>query len=126
MTTSLPPLNRTVMSALAAALISVACGGEKPEALLASARDYMAKNDNKAAVIQIKNALQKYPELAEGRFLLGKALLESGDPVAAEVELRKAQELNHPVDQVAPLLMRARLALGQVGKVIEEIGRAHV
>ena len=81
----------------------------------------MAKNDNKAAVIQIKNALQKYPELAEGRFLLGKALLESGDPVAAEVELRKAQELNHPVDQVAPLLMRSRLAQGQVGKVIEEV-----
>lgn len=126
MTTSLPPLNRTVVLALAAALFSVACGGEKPEALLASARDYMAKNDNKAAVIQIKNALQKYPELAEGRFLLGKALLESGDPVAAEVELRKAQELNHPVDQVAPLLMRSRLALGQVGKVVEEVPKIAV
>ena len=50
-----------------------------PDALVASAKEYLAKNDRNAAVIQLKNALQKNPDLAEARFLLGKALLETGE-----------------------------------------------
>ena len=80
---------RTFLSVWLVALLLVACG-EKPDALLLSAKDYLAKNDNKAAVIQIKNALQVDPDLPEARFLLGATLLETGDPVGAELELRKA------------------------------------
>ena len=60
---------RGTTMAMALAMLLGACGGDKPEALLASAKDYLAKNDAKAAVIQIKNALQKDPALAEARFL---------------------------------------------------------
>ena len=69
------PLRNAAISALLATLLLTACFGEKPEAMIASAKDYLAKNDNKAAIIQIKNALQKVPDSAEARFLLGKALL---------------------------------------------------
>ena len=83
----------TVFSTLLVALL-LGCS-EKPEAMLSSAKDYLAKNDSKAAVIQIKNALQSNPNLPEARYMLGTALLNSGDPVGAETELRKALELNY-------------------------------
>lgn len=111
-----------VLSALLVSLLLVACG-EKPEAMLSSAKDYLAKNDNKAAVIQIKNALQKNPDMPEARFMLGKALLDSGDPAGAETELRKALALNYPQDAIVPLLANALLAQGQAKKLTEEFGK---
>jgi cellulose synthase operon protein C len=119
-------MSRAAISTLLTAMILVGCGGEKPESMLASAKDYMAKNDNKAAVIQLKNALQSNPNLAEARFLLGKALLDGGDPTAAEVELRKAAELKHPTDQVTPLLARAELMLGQTQKITDELAKVQL
>ena len=115
-----------VLSALTLALFVVACGGDKPETLLASARDYLAKDDAKAAVIQIKNVLQKTPDSPEARFLLGKALLKSGDPVGAEVELRKAIDAKYPADDVVPLLAQALLATGQTKKMLAELGKTEL
>src|SRR6476620_7862733 len=93
--------------AVLAAVCLVGCAPDKPEALIASAKEYLARNDRNAAVIQLKNALQKNPDLGEARFLLGKALLENGDMAAAEKELTKANELRYPFDQLAPVLARA-------------------
>ena len=101
-----------------AALTLVGCGGESEKDLIASAKTFIDKKDGKAAVIQLKNVLQKNPQSTEARLLLGKALLESGDPVAAAVELRKAQELQAPDEQVIPELARAMLALGEEAKII--------
>jgi len=103
------------------ALTLAACSGQKPEAMLASARDYMAKDDLKAAVIQVKNALQENPDLAEGRYLLGLALLRGGDPVGAETELRKAMALKYSDEKTLPSLAQAMLAQGQFEKLIEEL-----
>jgi len=119
-------MRKAVISTLVATLILVACGGDKPETMLASARDYMAKNDNKAAMIQLKNALQTDPNLGEARFLLGKALFDSGNPVAAEVELRKADELKYSADQVTPLLAKTQLMLGQTKKVIDDLAKVQL
>lgn len=98
------------------------CGGESADSLLKSARDYVAKKDYKAAVIQAKNVLQKNPELAEARYLLGRSLLESGDPVGAEVELRKAQSLQYQTDLVVPALARSLLLQNQFKKAVDEFG----
>lgn len=108
------------LSTLLASLLLVACG-ETPEAMLLSAKGYMAKNDTKAAVIQIKNALQSNPDLHEARFLLGRALLDSGDAAGAETEFRKALDLKHPLDDVIPLLAKALLAQGQAKKVTDDL-----
>ncbi len=107
------------LSALTLALLLVACG-EKPEAMILSAKGYLAKNDRKAAVIQIKNALQSNPNLPEARFLLGSTLLENGDPVGAETELRKALDLKYSSDAVVPPLAQALLAQGHAKKLTEE------
>ncbi len=74
--------SRATLSTLLLTLVLAACS-EKPEAMMISAKDYLAKNDRKAAVIQIKNALQADPQMPEARFLLGTALLDEGDPVGA-------------------------------------------
>ncbi len=116
----------TVTGAVSALLVSLmlsACGGDNPETMLASAKDYLAKNDSKAAVIQLKNALQSKPDLAEARFLLGKALLEEGNATAAEVELRKAADLKYPADQLIPLQARTLLVLGQTKKVVDDLAK---
>ena len=122
MTTLRPQFAKT-FSCLLAALLIGACSGESPEKLISSSKEYLAKKDTKAAVIQLKNALQQNPNLAEARFLLGSALLESGDIRGAEVELRKAQALNYAPDSLVPLLARSMLSLNQGQKVIDEFGK---
>ena len=122
---TLASIARKTAPAILVALMTIACG-DKPEALLASAKEYLAKNDSKAAVIQIKNALQSNPNLPEARFLLGATLLESGDPVGAETELRKALDLGHPQDVVVPLLARAMLARGDARKLTDEFAKVEL
>jgi putative PEP-CTERM system TPR-repeat lipoprotein len=113
------PGKRVALTTLLAVTLA-ACSGQKPEAMIASARDYMAKDDLKAAVIQVKNALQENPDLPEARYILGLALLRGGDPVGAETELRKARTLGYPDDKVIPPLARAMLLQGQLKKVTED------
>lgn len=108
--------------AIAAAAL-VACGGDSPDKLLGSAKELMAKDDPKAAIIQIKNALQAAPDSAEGRYLLGKALLASGDAPAATLELRKALDLRHDENVVVPELARAMFIEGQYQKLTEQFGQ---
>src|SRR4029079_6040730 len=86
------PRRRLATLALLAAAFLIGCAPDNPEALIASAKEYLAKNDRNAAVIQLKNALQKNPDLAEARFLLGKALLENGDVAGADKALDNATE----------------------------------
>jgi putative PEP-CTERM system TPR-repeat lipoprotein len=114
-------ISSAISTALLAAFLG-GCGGDDPAQLIASGKEFLAKNDNKAAVIQLKNALQANPELGEARFLLGKALLASGDIAGAEVELRKAYNLKFASDEVVPLLAQAMLASGQAKKLTDEFG----
>lgn len=119
---NLPRAFAPALLALAAATL-VACGGDSPEKLLGSAKELLAKDDAKAAVIQIKNVLQADTNNAEARFLLGKALLASGDAPAASLELRKALDLRHPEAAVVPELARAMFIEGQYQKLTEQFGQ---
>jgi len=94
------------------------CGGESEDKLVASAQTYLAKKDTKSAIIQLKSALQKNPKSGQARLLLGEALRDSGDPVAAMVELRKAQELSVSDAQLVPEMARTMLMVGDHAKVI--------
>ena len=92
----------TLVLALAAGLAG--CGEPDTAKLLEQARASIAKKDTEAARIQLKSALQQTPNSAEARFLLGELLLNGGDVAGAEVELRRALELQHPDVQVLPAL----------------------
>ncbi|MEP7183473.1 MAG: XrtA/PEP-CTERM system TPR-repeat protein PrsT [Betaproteobacteria bacterium] len=108
-----------------AALILVAavaaCGRTDPASFVASAQSYLAKSDYKAAIIELKNALAKDPNDPAVRFLLAKAMLDSGDPVAAETEARKALELKYSPDEAYPVLAWSLLQQGQFKKLIADL-----
>ena len=119
------PIRRVLASAVVAAML-VACSDPTPEEHLASAKAYLAKKEDKAAVIELRNALQQNPDLAEARFLLGKALFDTGDIAGAEKELRSALELQYPAEQVVPLFARTLVLLGQYGRVVSELARVEL
>lgn len=98
-----------------------ACGKtQSAQALVAEAGDYHRKGDNKAAIIQLKNALQKSPDDREARLLLGTIYIDTNDPQSAEKEVRKAIELGVHTDQALVVLAKALLMQGKFEKVLEE------
>ncbi len=98
------------------------CGSATEAEHIASAKAMLAKSDLKAATIELKNVLDANPSSTEGRYLMGKVLLASGNPVAAEVELRKAKELAADVNRWAPSLGQAMLQQFQFQKLVDELG----
>lgn len=113
-----PPL---LIVAFAAALLT-ACTEQSPNHLVQSAHGYLAQGNHDAAMIQLRNALQQRPEDGALRLLLGRTLLDNGDPAAATRELRKALQYGQPQDAVLPLLARAMLEQGEAKQLLSEFG----
>lgn len=122
-----PSTSKRFAAAVAGACVVVAviagCGGkDSPQTLVASAKDYAAKGDHNAAVIQLKNALQQAPNDGEARLLLGQSLLETRDPASAEKELRRALELKQPDNKVSPALARSMYEMREFDALFKEFG----
>lgn len=99
-----------------------ACNRDQSTAtLLAEAKQYQQKGDQKAALIQLKNAVAKSPEDAEARLQLGTLYLETGDAVSADKELRKAASLGMASARTLPLLGQAMQAQGKFKEILVEI-----
>jgi putative PEP-CTERM system TPR-repeat lipoprotein len=94
---------------------------ESTAALLAEAKDYQQKGDQKAALIQLKNAVAKSPEDAEARILLGTLYLEMGDVVSADKEIRKARSLGMSAERTTPLLAKTLQNQGKFKELLDEI-----
>lgn len=108
-------------AAIAVAVVSsIGCSGGDAQRPLAAARAHLQNSNEKSATIELKNALQIEPELAEARFLLGSILLKQGNPAAAEIELRKALAGRYPAQQVVPELALAMLQQDQPKKLLDE------
>lgn len=90
------------------------------EILLSEAKQYQQKGDNNAAVIQLKNVLQKNPDDVEARYILGTVYNEKGDANSAEKEIRKAMSLGMSPTKALPDLSKALLMQGQFQKVLDE------
>ena len=117
-------LKGTAVLAVSAALLS-ACTDERPDTLVASAKEYLAKKDYPAASIQLKNAL-KQKDSGEIRYLLGTTSIGMGDYTAAQVQLRQALESKYPVDAIYPELSKVMLALGEHKKLVSEFENVRI
>lgn len=110
--------SRALALILLAAL--TACSHRSEQDLLSAAQKRLEQKDAGGAAIELKNLLQQNPDSAPGRQWLGKALLEVGDLAGAEIELRRAQDLGAPRDQLIPLMAEVMLNSGQSHKLIAE------
>jgi putative PEP-CTERM system TPR-repeat lipoprotein len=121
MTSKLRNLRGVALSLAMLALVA-ACNRNDPSSFIASAKTYVQKSDYKAAIVQLKNAIEGAPGNGEARYLLANALLQSGDAGGAETEARKAIELKYLPEQTYPLLARALVAEGKSRAAIDEVG----
>ena len=108
---------------LVATLFGVSgCGKqESAHALLEQAKANHQKGDNKAAIIQLKSALQINPTSGEARYTLGTVYNDIGDYPAAEEELRRALQLGAEKGKARVALGQALLRQGEYQKVLDEI-----
>jgi putative PEP-CTERM system TPR-repeat lipoprotein len=98
-----------------------ACGKPKDiETLIAEAKQYQQKGDDKAAIIQFKNALQQDPDNQEARYLLGTLYNKTGDPQSAKKELSRAMSLGMEPAKVLPDLGQALLSLGEFQQALDK------
>lgn len=98
-----------------------ACGGESSETLLQKARESLQAGDRKAAIIQLKSAIQEDDKNAEARYALGKLYVDMGDGASAEKELRRALELGLARERALVPLGHALLLQREFDKLLEEI-----
>lgn len=103
-----------------AVLMLAGCWTPSDTELVEDAKIALQKEDFNSALIRLKSALQRNPNLPEARYLLGSTLLRGGDAVGAAVELQKAKDLGHPADLVVPRLAEAMLVTRQAKKVLEQ------
>ena len=94
-----------------------ACDTTTPEEHFASARNYYAAGEIRTAVIELKNALQKAPDLAEARYLLGESHARLGDYPSALKEFERALDLGLADEALRVGLLNSKNRLGryQVG-----------
>lgn len=85
------------------------------------ARESIADGDRRRAVIELKNALQKDPQMHAARLLLADAALWLGDPTSAEKELAKIPADFDPSGR-DDLNARIDLAMGRQQALLERLG----
>ncbi|MDA1077288.1 MAG: tetratricopeptide repeat protein [Proteobacteria bacterium] len=98
-----------------------ACGSLSADEHVARAKNYVSDNDHRAAIIELKNALQQDGENAEARLLLGEIHFLFGEYADALKEFERSQELGETKPAVELGIMRSRVQLGEAAKVIEDL-----
>ena len=101
-----------------------ACDTTTAQEHYANAREYLAENEVPTAVIELKNALQKAPDMAEARLALGQAHAILGNHPSALKEFERALDLGLDTEAVTIGLLGAKVRLGRFQEVIGELGGA--
>ncbi len=106
---------------LAVLLCLNACGGsgDTAEQHLSNAKTSFQQNKINEAVIELKNALQKDPDLAEARWLLGKAYIGMGNGPAAVKEIERAAALGYSTPESQFALYQGMLLKGDFQEVLD-------
>lgn len=79
------------------------------------------RKDTRGAIIQLKNAIQADQKLLAAHVLLGKTLLESGDPIGAEVEFDESLRQGANRAEVITFLGQSYLQQGKYNVLLERV-----
>lgn len=99
-------------------------GTPTPEQHIQKARNLEGKGDLRSSIIELKNALEKNPNDAEARLLLGKIYVGVQQGQNAEKELLRAQKLGLARTEILPVLVQAILLQGDLDRALAESGEA--
>ena len=87
---------------------------------IAGAKQRMARQDMRGAELYLRQALRHDPNSAEAAYLLGRVDLSLGNPQAAELELKRAQQRNYPYSAIVPPLGQAYLQQRHFDAILRE------
>lgn len=85
------------------------------------AKDFEDEGDLKSSIVELKNAIQKNPNSAQARLLLGQVYLKAGLGEEAEKELLRAHELGVNRESIKTALGEALMLMGEYERVLDEI-----
>ena len=102
-------------------LLVSACDSKTPEAHFADAQTRIANAEERVAVIELKNAVQKNPQFAEARSLLGQMHFVFGDMPSALNELKRALDLGLDDHATRLHILKTKLALGHYSEIVGEL-----
>lgn len=117
-------LTLTLGVVLATSLIFSGCdqfNQYSEQELIQRAKDFEDKGNLKGSIIELKNALQKNPDNAQARLLLGQIYLKNGMGHEAEKELSQAEKLGVSHESIQIDLGEALLLMGEYSRVLNEI-----
>ena len=107
-------MNSSITRLLALVLLALglaACSEPDDTELVQRAQAYLQEAKTRAAALELRNALQRNPDNAQARFLLGQIHLDTGDGASAAKEFRRAEQLGW--DAAATTLGHAAALLQQ-------------
>jgi len=116
---------KATLATILLAALSMGAGCEKLRNLtdveyVQRAKVFQNEGDSASAVVELKNALQKNPNNAEARWILGEIYVDQGLGREAEKELRRASELGIHGDAIKVALGRALLLQNEFSKALAQ------
>jgi cellulose synthase operon protein C len=81
----------------------------------------IAKGNDRAAFVELQNAVRQEPQLVDARLILAELSLRLGDPKGAEKELNTAVQHGADPAQAAPIKAEVQLALGEHEALLKSI-----
>lgn len=117
-----------LVAALVAALVVLAgCdSGSNADSHMARAQGYIETGDFRAAVIELKSALQQDRDNAEARWQLGLVYLKVGQGPSAMKELERARELGRRGEEVGLAIAEARILSREYDRALASLATMQV
>jgi putative PEP-CTERM system TPR-repeat lipoprotein len=91
------------------------------DAYLEEARQFIADGETRAAIIQLKNALQSDPAHLQARLMLASLHLRNADGAAAAKEFSRARDLGAAYAEWLPGYARALMLQGKYRELLSEV-----
>lgn len=120
-TSPLKRLARAMLVAGMATVLPTLAADSKAYRYYEDALSRYERKDLNGTIIQLKNAIQGDQKLLAAHVLLGKTLLEIGDPIGAEVEFDEALRQGVNSAEVITFLGQAYLQQGKYNVLLERI-----